>query len=282
MKNAPAGLLRLFVLDGKLWGATDDALYLFKDRARSADKVFEGKIVDMCMHNGVVHAATRDDVYRYANGAFVNIKPKSGWLSSNTTMIMEDGSQVLIDPVRLGPIERIASYSGTLYLLQPGGLTLLDGATFVTEPVDWGAMPSRKHRDMLVLGSRLMTATDRGIAVLRGAALTSITGKDGLPCENTTCLAAGFDADSGSEPQPVRFATSASNITISVLTIGCPATTCMQSSSTKKLCTSPPIAELVLSATNRTRCAKKAAFFEQQVEAGGHKRLGFVHRALSR
>lgn len=162
IKNAPAGLQRLFVLDEKVWGASDKALYVFKEGARSADKVLDGQIVDMCVHNGAVHAATRDDVYRYTNGAFVNIRPKSGWLTTDTTMIKEDGSQVLVDPVLLGPIERIASYNDTLYLLQPDGLALIDGETFVTEPVDWGQMPSREHRDMLALGSRLLVTTDRG------------------------------------------------------------------------------------------------------------------------
>ena len=35
----------------------------------------------------------------------------------------------------IGPVERIASYSGTLYLLRPGDLALLEGKTFVPEPV---------------------------------------------------------------------------------------------------------------------------------------------------
>lgn len=143
VKNAPAGLLRLFVLDAKMWGTTADALYRFDDGDRPPSKVFDGKVADMCIHNGTVHAATRDDVYRWEGRALVDIKPKSGWLTSDTTMIMADGTQVLVDPVQLGPIERIASYSGTLYLLRPGGPTLLDGATFATDPVDWGTMPSR-------------------------------------------------------------------------------------------------------------------------------------------
>ncbi len=48
---------------------------------------------------------------------------------------------------------------------------------------------------MLSYGSRLFIGTDRGLAVLRGAALTTIKGIDGLPVENTTCLEKGFDDD---------------------------------------------------------------------------------------
>jgi hypothetical protein len=277
LKNAPSALRRLFVLDGKLWGSTADALYLFEDHARSADKVYNGRIVDMCIHNGVVHAATRDDVYRYVDGTFVNIKPKSGWLSSDTTVMMADGSQVLVDPVRIGPIERIASYSGTLYLLGPGGPTLLDGATFVTEPVDWGTMPSRKHRDMLSLGSRLLMATDRGVAVLRGGALSSIRGKNGLPYEDTTSLAAGFDGDLwiGTTTGAIR------NVGNKYHYLG--ADHWLPGDNVHDIVVA---GKTVYIGTDRGigiiryepyTLRRKAAFFEQQIEAGGHKRLGFVH-----
>ena len=74
-------------------------------------------------------------------------------------------------------------------------MQLLDGSVLQSEPVDWGAMPSSTQRDMLSLGSRLYITTDRGVAVLRGAALTTLTGKDGLPNEDTTCLAQGFAGD---------------------------------------------------------------------------------------
>ena len=58
-------------------------------------------------------------------------------MSSDATVVMEDFSQVLADPVEIGPIQRIASYSGTLYLLRPGSMALLEGKTFVPDPVDW-------------------------------------------------------------------------------------------------------------------------------------------------
>src|SRR5204863_876354 len=89
----------------------------------------------------------------------------------------------------------LASYSGTLYMLRPGGVALLEGRTFVPDPVDWGALPSPVTRDLLAQGSRLYVATDRGVAVLRGMAMTTLRGSDGLPYEDTTCLAEGFDGD---------------------------------------------------------------------------------------
>ena len=40
-----------------------------------------------------------------------------------------------------------------------------------------------------------LLALTEGLSVLRGAAVTTLTGTDGLPYENTTCLDAGFDND---------------------------------------------------------------------------------------
>jgi len=65
----------------------------------------------------------------------------------------------------------------------------------VTDPVDWGSLPSPVTRDLLAQGSRLYVSTDRGLGVLRGMAVTTLRGADGLPYEDTTCLAAGFDGD---------------------------------------------------------------------------------------
>jgi hypothetical protein len=110
-------------------------------------------------------------------------------------MVMEDGTQILADPVNFGPLQKIASYAGTLYALRPGELVLFDGRIVDENVIDWGEFPSRETRDLLSLGSRLFIATDRGLAVLRGAALTTLKGPDGLPYEDTTCLAEGFADD---------------------------------------------------------------------------------------
>jgi hypothetical protein len=152
-------------------------------------------MTDFCLHLGQVYGATTEDLFWFENGRWVNIKPTGGYLSSDDTLVAEDFSQVLADPVRIGPVLRITSYSGTLYVLRPGGLALLEGAKFVPDPMDWGALPSPVTRDLLALGSRFYVATDRGLGVLRGMAMTALRGADGLPYEDTTCLAEGFDGD---------------------------------------------------------------------------------------
>ena len=192
-EGAPGGVKRLRSLDGALWALAEKGTYRYAGKAW--ERVDERPFVDLCLHRGKVYGATRDDLFRFEDGKFVNIRPAGGYLSTDTTEMREDFSQVLADPVEIGPVERIASYSGTLYMLRPGNLALLEGKTFVPEIADWGALPSSVTRDLLALGSRLYVATDRGVGVLRGMALTSLRGPDGLPYEDTTCVATGFDGD---------------------------------------------------------------------------------------
>jgi hypothetical protein len=191
--EAPANVRVLKSLDGALWASTDTAVHRYDGSA--LDTVFNGPMLDFCMHLGQVHGATRDAIYRFERGRFVDIQPEGGYLSSDSTVVMANGTQVLADPVRIGPIAQIASYSGTLYMMHPHRLALIDRKVFVPNPIDWGMLPNDVLRDMTVLGSRLFVSTDRGVAVLRGMAMTTLTGDDGLPYEDTTCLAQGFDGD---------------------------------------------------------------------------------------
>ncbi|NOX67282.1 MAG: hypothetical protein GXO85_16165, partial [Chlorobi bacterium] len=178
---------------GELWALTKNGLYKLDNNDWKL--IDDRKFVDLTTHNGVLHAATKEEIYKLENGKMVTTKPKDGYFTSNTTMMQEDGTQLLADPVRLGPIKEIASYAGTLYILRPGRLVLFDGKMINEDYIDWGKLPSRKTNDMLSDGSRLFITTDRGLAVLRGAAFTTLKGKDGLPYENTTCLEPGFDND---------------------------------------------------------------------------------------
>jgi hypothetical protein len=193
LPDAPTGVKHMKSLAGALWVSSDVGTYRFFHR--SWERIDERPFRDFCLHLGEVYGATRDELFRFDSGRFVNLRPASGYRSSDTTVLTEDFQQVLVDPVTLGPIDRLASYSGTLYLLRPQGLALLEGNTLITDPVDWGTLPSPVTRDLLAQGSRLFVATDRGVGVLRGMALTALRGADGLPYEDTTCLAEGFDGD---------------------------------------------------------------------------------------
>ncbi len=193
VEASPNNVENLMVLDDNIWALTAEGLYRLVDDTWK--KIDDRPYIDLCMHLGSLHAATSEDIFRLEGDHFVSLKPEGGYLSSDVTVLMEDGSQVLSDPVRLGPISKMASYSGTLYALRPGKIILFDGQVVDTDIVDWGILPSKNTRDLLSFGSRLFISTDRGLAVLRGAALTTLKGTDGLPYEDTKCLAHGFDND---------------------------------------------------------------------------------------
>lgn len=191
--SAPVGVGRLINLKGELWALAAEGLYRLK--GNKWEKIENQQYTDLCVHQGVVHGSTKSEIFRLENDHFISIKPKGGYYNSDITMLMEDGSQLHDTPVELGPIDRIQSYSGTLYVLRPGKLILFDGLVVNEDFIDWGRLPSKHTTDLLSVGSRLYISTDKGLGVLRGAALTVLKGKDGLPVEHTTCLKKGFDGD---------------------------------------------------------------------------------------
>ena len=275
----PGGGTNLFALNGLLWMTADDGVYRINVERHAATKVSDLPIIDMAVHNGSIYATTHDDVFRLVDDTFVNVEPDSGWLSSDLTLVMADGSQVLADPVNLGPIEAIASYSGSIYLLGRGGPQVLAGRVFETDPVDWGAMPSPNHRDFLAHGSRLLIATDRGVAQLRGAALTRLDSASGLPYEDTTCLASGFARDLwiGTKIGAIRhlggdtfhyFGADHWLPADEVIDIAVGADVVY-------IATSGGIGIIRYEPYT---LRKKADYFEKSVKQRGHQRLGFMHR----
>lgn len=193
VSDSPAGIQKLEVIGADAWVIAASGLYRFG--GNSWEQLSEDSFVDVCLHQGKIHAATREAIYVHETGKLTNIEPNGGYLSSDVTMLMEDGTQLLADPVKLGPITAIASYSGTLHILRPGKLVQLSGKVVNEHLIDWGNLPSKTTYDLLSLGSRLYVSTDRGLGVLRGASLQQIKGADGLPVEDTRELAQGFDRD---------------------------------------------------------------------------------------
>lgn len=275
VSGAPQGVVGIWGLGDALWVTTDGAVYRFA--GAGWERVFDGAMVDFCIHQGMVHGATRDGIYRFENGVFVDTKPEGGYLSNDSTVIMADGSQVLSDPVEIGPITGIASYSETLYVMHPEGFGLLNGAQFVPDPIDWGVVPSLSLRDVLSHGSRLCFATARGVEVVRGMALTMVDHEDRLPYEDVTCLASGFDGDLwiGTSTGAIRQtgdgfhyfgathwlpkegvnAIAVDGHTVYIATDG----------------------GLGIIRYEPYTLAKKAEYYQQMMDAYGFKRLGFVH-----
>lgn len=170
-KALPGGVTRLKVLDEALYAATPEGLWEYDGSAWA--RIAGEPVADMCLHLGGIVVASGNGVYR----------------------VEGDGLAPIIEDLR-EPVEGVASYSGTIYFRHAKRLGLIDRGEAVYEIADWGAM---RHgittRDMLSVGSRLVVATDEGLAVLRGMTWHAVTGAEGLPYEDTTALAEGFDGD---------------------------------------------------------------------------------------
>jgi hypothetical protein len=273
--SAPEGVNKLLRENDQLWALTNQGIYWYEGNIWH--KIDDRKYVDLCTLNGVVHAATQEEIFRLQGDRFVSIKPEGGYYSSNNTMVMEDGTQIHADPVRLGPIAQIESYSGTLYVLRPGKLVLFDGLVVNEDFIDWGSLPSKNTGEMLRQGSRLLINTDRGLAVLRGATLTTLKGEDGLPVENTTCLAKGFDGDVwiGTKRGAVRMLENDWHYFGADLWL--------PDNNVRDIAVGD---SFVYIATNSGlgiikyepyTLRKKADYYERHLEEWGHKRLGFIH-----
>ena len=274
-KGSPEGVKRLISAGGDLWALASSGLYRLKDG--KYEQLDNKQFVDVCVHNGIVHAATLDEIYRFENDRFVSIKPASGYNSSDMTVIMADGSQVHAEPVKLGPILRIKSYSNTLYILEPGKIVMFDGLIVNRDFVDWGKLLSPNTTDMLSSGSRMFISTGRGLGVLRGASLSVIKGSDGLPVENTTCLATGFAGDLwiGTTNGLVRMLPGDWHYfgarqwlpgkQVNVVAVG---------NNTVYAATDKGIS--IISYEPYT-LLKKASFYERHLDEWGQKRLGFIH-----
>ncbi len=275
-KGSPAGVKRLVSAGDELWALASSGLYRY---AKGSWLLADGReFTDLCVHNGKVHAATAGEIFRLDPDGFVSIKPPGGYNSSDVTVTMEDGTQVHAEPVELGPVLRIRSHDGTLYVLEPGRLTLFDGLTVNRDFIDWGSMPSRLTRDMEAEGSRLFIATSRGLAVMRGSAISVMRGQDGLPVENTTCLARGFNEDMwiGTVNGAVRMQEDGWQYFGAGQWL--PGAHVNDIAAGNKIILIATDKGISILKYEPFTLLKKAAWYERHIDEWGHKRMGFIHK----
>jgi hypothetical protein len=89
--GAPKGIRRLRILAGDIWALTDQGVYRF---AGNWEQVGTDHLVDLCMHLGKIYGASQNALFRFENGHFVNLRPEGGYLSTDSTLVMEDFTQV--------------------------------------------------------------------------------------------------------------------------------------------------------------------------------------------
>lgn len=166
---------------------------------------------------GTIWAVTAPGLWRHADTAWIQVSTNAGIAdvtAHRNALIVAAGSRLWrVENQALAPwatvdcpfpISRVVSFQESLHVQGAGRLTIFAGGRFggldmygfpADQSWDWGAPPSSEIRDILAMGSRLFLATDRGVAELRGMSLTTLSGAQGLPYEDTTCLARGFTND---------------------------------------------------------------------------------------
>ncbi len=273
--GSPSGVNRILNEGNILWALTGSGIHRFiNHKWQSIDNQL---FVDLCMHQGILYGATSNEIYRLQNDRFVSVRPPEGYYSSDMTVVMEDGTQINADPVSPGPVTRIESYGGNLHILQPGRVVLFDGKTVNRDFVDWGRLPSEQTTDMLSAGSRMFISTSRGVGVLRGASLSTIKGINGLPFENTTCLAKGFDDDIwiGTTRGAIRMLKNSWHYFGEGNWL--PGNVVNQIVAGDRIVYIATDKGIGIIRYEPFTLLKKAAFYEKHIEEWGHKRLGFIH-----
>ncbi len=246
---------RLRVIDQSLWAVAANGLWRYDHKVWI--RVTEEAVIDLCRHNGRLLA-----------------------VSAKKVLILDNGKLRIFARAGAADLQGVASYAGAVYVHDGKEIGLLDqGKILTTEVADWGALPAGcEVRDIMTFGSRLCVATNRGLALLRGMTWHQVHGEDGLCCENTLCLAQGFDHDLwiGTRRGAIRnlngeyqFFSAARWIPDEkVNAIAC-------GEKTVYLATD---AGLGIIAYEPFTLAKKAAYYERWLEEWGMKRLGFIHQ----
>lgn len=246
-----------------LWALGPAGLYRFQDE--SWQKISSSPVTDLTAHNGQLVAA-----------------------SGRKLLVVKDGTLVEYAKEECPfTIKRVLSHCESLYVVGDGRITFCDGKTFggkdvydsySDQSVDWGEFPSRSTRDSLSDGAKLWVATGRGLGLLRGMSMTALRGEQGLPWEDTTCLALGFTNDVwiGTTRGAVRMAGAQFDYfagqrwlpddKINAIAI---------QGRTIYLATDGGVGIIEYQPYT---LLKKAAYYERHLEEWGQKRLGFTHK----
>ena len=297
--NAPAALTSVAVFENKVFAGSANGLFQLRDSELTEVSAVRQPVRRLVVAKAGLWVLTSGDLFRLQNNSWEKIS------SEPVADVCEHLGEVVVardhglwrlrdsklEPLTSSqspfPITRVVSYSETLYLHGPGRLTIFDGARIGARNVwnwsaeqvwDWGELPSLNTRDVLSLGSRLYLATDRGLGVLRGMALTSLRGEDGLCYEDTTCLAKGFGGDLwiGTSRGAIRH--TAGEFHYFAGRRWLPDDRVNAIASNERAVFIATDAGLGIIEYDPCTLLKKAAFYERHLEEWGQKRLGLVHK----
>lgn len=171
---------RLVATGGTVWAITAQGLYQLN--AGTWTQISGEPVGDVCEFRGYTLVSVGNQLHR-VNGDHLEL------LSTNDAPFT---------------ISRLIPHNESLYVLGPGRITTFGQGRFggldvyssqADQGWDWGDLPSPNTRDAISQGPSLFVATDRGLGVLRGMSMVALRGEQGLPFEDTTCLANGFTND---------------------------------------------------------------------------------------
>lgn len=254
---------RLVSTGGRLWAMT--ASGLFRHDGAAWKQVSSEAVRDVAEFRGEVIAASGNQL----------------WRMRGDTLEAYATNRARFD------ITRIVPHNETLFVHGPGRLAPyasgvfggLDAYTWATDQAwDWGTLPSTGTRDAISAGGALIIATDRGLGILRGMSLATVRGEQGLPFEDTLCLAKGFTNDVwiGTSLGAIRHVGGAFHYFAGLRWLPADRVNAITANG-----------HTVYFATDRGlgiiqyepyTLAKKAAYYELHLEEWGQKRLGFTHK----
>ncbi len=258
--DGPTGdITAIKTLNDTLWVLGPNGIWNFD--GKKWEQVHDGKVTDACVHNGKIVFSTDTELLE----------------------IKEDASPSSV--VKLSaPVLGLESYGGTIYVHDGSQVgRILMGAIRYRGVADWGHLErGATIRDMMALGSRLYVATDEGLGLLRGMTWYSIQGEDGLPYEDTTTLAQGFDRDLwiGTKRGAIR------NVEDEYHFFGhqrwIPHDQVNAIACGDKVTYIATEGGLGIITYEPYTLAKKAAYYERWLDEWGMKRLGFIHILFDR
>lgn len=264
---SPGGLKapvrRLATAGGYLWAVSSPGL--FRRGGGEWTEISKRAVTDIAEHAGCVFAAEGSRLWRVTGDCLTPAGTNSAPFN----------------------IERLASWEETLFVEGAGRVTsFIDGRfggldAFGSQADmgwDWGALPSPHVRDAVAWGSRLVLATEHGLGVLRGMALTAVRGSDGLPFEDAACLARGFTNDLwiGTSRGAIRQVGGEYHYFAGKRWLPSDHVNAIAAADgAVYLATDAGLATILYEPYT---LLKKAAYYERHLEEWGQKRLGLVHK----
>lgn len=297
--SSPTPLTAVGAHAGEVFAATKDGLLQLQGTMLVSVPGPEGVVTRFVQASGALWALTTRGAFRREGAAWkpVTAEALADLAEHRGELLAASGGHLWrirgdrLEPLGTNPcpfsITRIVSHCGSIFVHGPGRLTMFERGRFggrdmydfpADQAWDWGALPSPETRDALSLGNRLFLATDRGLGVLRGMSLTALRGEEGLPFEDTRCLAAGFTNDLwiGTSRGLIRFVGNSFHYFAGQRWL--PDDRVHALAVAGQTVYAATEGGLGIVAFEPFTLQKKAAFYERHLEEWGQKRLGLVHK----